>query len=312
QEINPFDEEPSKLLENPLNVENTEQAESTVQKPVQVKNWSSEQINEPNATVAIPVTTSSADASNPVDQQNPPSVGPSVENKKVEKTEHANVQPHEGAHFSPIADKDKIKAVKKNVSEQKVVISSISKWIKNEKKLFFDKIKNIELKWQNNKVEEIKNFLLYLEKRWLSYKGNVDTKVSKDFEKKFLSWQDDQWKNWIYSEGTDLLINQFNMWLKFSEVQLKFNVIEDFKDWVLEKESAIYSQSWPEKKQVKKLNKILKNAQTMQKEVHKHVDNFHKPVNKKLFNTFVIWKNDFIERWLEGKIYDNWLNEIHN
>ncbi|VWU52065.1 tryptophan-rich antigen, putative, partial [Hepatocystis sp. ex Piliocolobus tephrosceles] len=332
QAENPFDEKPSKLIGVISSSENNKEVEHTVLEVIPEVSSSIEEINKSNETIAEPVveepedekqedkepkyfrlaTTNKLDYSPSTVINEAPSDGSSMEVVTVEKEDNAKVEPNEKAPSTLFTDNDLVVAIPSNKPKPTVKINKISKWMETEEKLYFNKIKNMELKWKTEKIEEIKYFLLYLEKRWLSYKGNVDTKVSKDFEKKSLSWQDDQWKNWIYSEGTDLLINQFNMWLKFGELELKYDAIENFKDWVLEKEYTIDAQSWSNDKKVKKLNKFLKNAQTMQNEVHKHVDNFHKPVNKKLFNTFVIWKNDFIKRWLKEKIYNSWLNEIHN
>ncbi|VWU52170.1 tryptophan-rich antigen, putative [Hepatocystis sp. ex Piliocolobus tephrosceles] len=212
---------------------------STVQEPVQEKSWSSEQTNEPNATKTEPVATSSADASNPVDQQKPLSARPSYQDAVVKQENTKELEPHDLAYFTTIDDADIIVTIEKKIAKENVKIDKFNKWINNEQKNYFKTIEIIKPILVAEKVKEVKKFLSSLEIRWFHFYGNINESVRKGFLQTATKWSNKAWISWMYTISNYLLTKQFETWFESSEEQFILQATKALKILVLEKTYTI-------------------------------------------------------------------------
>ncbi|ANQ06425.1 Tryptophan-rich antigen (Pv-fam-a) [Plasmodium coatneyi] len=190
-----------------------------------------------------------------------------------------------------------------------------NKWMKQAKKDFSGYKGTMDTQryeWTKEKEDELQKFCKYLEKRWMSYTGNIDRDCKSDFLQSTQSWNDNQWNKWVKSEGKHHMNRQFQKWLDYNKYKLQDWTNTEWNKWKANVKEQLDDEEWKKKEAAGKTKEWIKCTDKMEKKCLKKTKKHCKDWEKKANSSFKKWEGDFTKKWTSNKQWNTWSNFYEN
>ncbi|KAI4839819.1 tryptophan-rich protein [Plasmodium brasilianum] len=97
-------------------------------------------------------------------------------------------------------------------------------------------LKETEAEW-DEWIKSIKN-------KWMNCNEYMDVEIKSDILSKSSTWNETQWKEWIHTEGKQLMVADFENWIKEKESLLDFRLISEWVQWKNDKIMTWLMSDW--------------------------------------------------------------------
>ncbi|VUZ99220.1 tryptophan-rich antigen [Plasmodium vivax] len=203
-------------------------------------------------------------------------------------------------NFKNIISKDKENGEKGvNVDESNKELTEewkVNEWNKWMRQLeeqwhfYFITLETKTIDWMKQKEEEFNTWLTEMENKWMSYNHNLDTEYNTNLYKKYLTWDETDWKTWIKTVGKRLIEEDWVKWINDHECKLN--------EW--------FNGDWNQWKSLKNFNWEMNEWKSDEYERWAEWQNGNLTLwlNKKKKKKYLTWKNR-IER--EKSEWDSWV-----
>ncbi|SBT57409.1 tryptophan-rich antigen, putative [Plasmodium ovale wallikeri] len=188
-------------------------------------------------------------------------------------------------------------------------------WMKKVKKDFSGykgSMRTERHNWVSEKLSELDKFLLYLEKRWCRYTGNIDKDCRSDFLKSAKQWSDGEWGKWVNGEGKRHMNKQFQKWLDYNKFKLNDWTNTEWTKWKSEKKDELDDEEWKKKEVSGKTKDWLKYTDKMEKKCLKKTQKVCKNWEKDAYHRYKKWEKDFAKKWSSNRQWNTWTKELEN
>ncbi|SBS99671.1 tryptophan-rich antigen, putative [Plasmodium malariae] len=165
-------------------------------------------------------------------------------------------------------------------------------------------------KWKSEKNNELENFLLYLEGRWMHFNGNIDKNCKTGFLWSTNRWTDKDWITWFKKDGLKFLDGQFEKWLDYNRKQLSFWVMNEWRKWVSERRLYLDDSVWEARQKSGRLKKWYNYINKKEKDNTNKIKVYIDKWEKKTKNKYKKWKKVFAKTWLESKQWNVWQKDV--
>ncbi|CAA9990048.1 tryptophan-rich antigen, putative [Plasmodium knowlesi strain H] len=192
-------------------------------------------------------------------------------------------------------------------------IKDWNEWIKQAKKDFSGykgAMHTQRYEWTKEKEDELQKFCKYLEKRWMSYTGNIDRDCKSDFLQSTQNWNDNQWNKWVKSEGKHHMNKQFQKWLDYNKYKLRDWTNAEWNKWKANIKDQLDDEEWKKNEAAGKTKEWIKCTAKMEKDCLKKTKKHCKNWEKKANSSFRKWEGDFTKKWTSNKQWNSWCKEL--
>ncbi|KJP85545.1 hypothetical protein AK88_04811 [Plasmodium fragile] len=193
-------------------------------------------------------------------------------------------------------------------------------------------------KWINAKEKDWEEFIQFMDNKWMHYNVDLERDVKSDILKKSLTLDEEEWKEWIKTEGKDLMERDLRNWITNNESYLDVWSVKEWlkwknqkivtwimTDWKCEEDEywSKWEESWAKNPNVQdrtswlnwreRLNKemVQWNSWVMMKEQHirENRSNIWSKWKSDKHVLFNLWMDSFINRWIHEKQWFVWVRE---
>ncbi|KAI4840186.1 tryptophan-rich antigen [Plasmodium brasilianum] len=215
-----------------------------------------------------------------------------------------------------------------------------NKWLGNievEWNEFYNTIENEKMKWLVGKEKDWNDFIKFMESKWMHYHENLEN-IKSDILKKSLTLDENEWKEWMTTEGKELMEKDWKNWINDNESYLDVWSVKEWlkwknqrivtwimTDWKCEEDKywSKWEESWARSVNLQdranwlnwreRLNKemVQWNSWVMNKEQYireNRSNNWSKWKNDKQI-MFNLWMESFINSWIREKQWFIWVKE---
>ncbi|KJP88302.1 hypothetical protein AK88_02083 [Plasmodium fragile] len=166
--------------------------------------------------------------------------------------------------------------------------------------------------WTKEKEDELQKFCKYLEKRWMSYTGNIDRACKSNFLQTAKRWNTKQWDKWMKSEGKHHMNKQFQKWLDYNKYKLQDWNKSEWSKWKTHVKDKLDEHIWKTREVSGRAKEWIKYTDKMEKKFSKENKKHCKNWEKKANSSFKKWEGDFTKKWISNKQWNSWCKELED
>nr|ACC68833.1 tryptophan rich antigen 39.8 [Plasmodium vivax] len=193
-------------------------------------------------------------------------------------------------------------------------------------------------KWLNGKEKDWDEFIQYMDNKWMHYHDGLDEEVKSDILKRSLTLDEIEWKDWIKTEGKELMEKDWKNWITNNESYLDVWSVKEWlkwknqrivtwimTDWKCEEDEywSKWEESWAKSPNMhdrtnwlnwrERLNKemVQWNSWVMMKEqqIRENRSNNWSKWKSDKHVMFNLWMDTFINKWINEKQWFVWVKE---
>ncbi|SBT73404.1 tryptophan-rich protein [Plasmodium ovale] len=199
-------------------------------------------------------------------------------------------------------------------------------------------IEKEKVKWLSSKEKDWDEFMQVMESKWMHYHDELEDDVKSDILKRSLTLDESEWKEWMKTEGKELMEKDWKNWITDNESYLDVWSVKEWlkwknqrivtwimTDWKCEEDEywSKWEESWAKSLNLKDRNNWLNWRERLNKEMvqwNSWVMTKEQQIRENRSNNWSKWKSDkhvmfnlwmesFINKWIQEKQWFVWVKE---